>query len=572
MFGHPALWLLVRLKIGGAVRAQIRRLKKPRNWIFLVLGIGLFSLWFGSVLFSGVFRQSIERTHEELILFSEIALLVMTTLTVTGAFNHRGLYLPKEEIELCFTAPVSRSDLIRYRLLTNLLRSLFAGVFFGLAVSQRLPNAGLAFAGTFVTMLTVPILGQALALLLGDAENRWAAFAKKLPLRGFSIVLGALTGIGVALFFFGSMPLPENLIGPGGFLSMSGSTPLASPWVHALLAPFRPWASMIAARDALEFLPWFVLCVAIWFAAFELTARIPVDFRELSLATSADIAKRINRIRRGGLGAASAASSKPSLSWRAPWLFGRGPFGAVAWLKLVSIVRKARGTLVFALIVVAFVSILFSSLISRGDFGTSREGLLLAAGLTAGMGTLYLCTGLRFDFRQDLERMDLIKTWPLHPALLFLANLLPEIVLVYGVLALAILVRCAIVQAFDPWIVAILAFQPLVTLAWVALDNAVYLYSPVRYTPGQEGALQHMGRSLLLTLLRMGLFSAALVIAGLPAGLVVLGLTKLGGFDLEPALGIGALVAWMFLAALDGVLVVLGGMVLRRFDVARDKG
>ena len=265
-------------------------------------------------------------------------------------------------------------------------------------------------------------------------------------------------------------------------------------------------------------------------------------------------------------------SSKPSLSWRAPWLFGRGPFGAVAWLKLVSIVRKARGTLLFALCVVGFVTVLFSGILAHGEMASARDGLLIGTGMIVGMGTLYMCTGLRFDFRQDLERMDLIKTWPLHPALLFLANLLPEIVLVYAVLALAVLVRCAILQAFDPWIVAILAFQPLVTLAWVALDNAVFLYAPVRYTPGQEGALQHMGRSLLLTLLRMSLLAAALVIAGGPAGLLVLGLTKFGGLELEAALGIGAVLAWILLAALDALLVVLGGMVLRRFDVARDRG
>ena len=91
----------------------------------------------------------------------------IVALTVVGAFNHRGLYLPKEEIELAFSSPISRGDLIRYRLFVNLGKSLFAGILFGLATAAKLPGHAFAFVGVFVTMLSIPVLHELGALSFG---------------------------------------------------------------------------------------------------------------------------------------------------------------------------------------------------------------------------------------------------------------------------------------------------------------------------------------------------------------------------------------------------------------------
>jgi hypothetical protein len=307
--------------------------------------------------------------------------------------------------------------------------------------------------------------------------------------------------------------------------------------------------------------------VLLWLAAFELTARLPVDFRELSLATSADVARRLQRLRRGGAGVGGSKADKVALSWRVPWLLGRSPFGAIAWLKFVAMMRKARGTVLFSILVVAFVAIGFPIIAHRGG---GPDGELLGAGMIAAVGSMYLAAGLRFDFRQDLELMDLVKTWPVAPTRIFVATILPEVLLITLLLSGAILARAACV-GFQAELLPILFFQPLVTFAWIAVDNAVYLYSPVRFTPGQEGALQHMGRSLLLLLLRMTLLAVALAIAGAPAAALVLGADTLG---LEAGLAwmIALSYAWLVLLIVNVALVFGGGWILRRFDVARDRG
>src|SRR6185369_2111841 len=126
--------------------------------------------------------------------------------------------------------------------------------------------------------------------------------------------------------------------------------------------------------------------------------------------------------------------------------------------------------------------------------------------------------------------------------------------------------------AFHPALVGIIAFQPLVTFAWVALDNAVYLYAPVRYSPGQEGALQHMGRSLVLMHLRFGLLVSVAIGAGLPAAGAYFGLHLGLGASKAAALWTGGSIAWAGLLVADALLVLAGGKMLQRFDVARDRG
>jgi Putative ABC exporter len=567
MFGPAALRLLLRLKLRGAARAQLRRLRSPRNWIFLLVGVGLFAIWGLYIVLMPRWRGPSVPDPESDLAWTSVVLFALALLTLVSSFNHRGLYLPRQEIELVFSAPIERSDLVRYRLSTNLLRSLVAGLFIGMGTALRMPHPLFAFAGTLAALLSLPILGQATAILLGDAENRWTRLVERVPARALS--LGGALGLVLLLVYVAT----GQDGGLGLLLAGREGEPLhaqawfQAPLTQALLLPTRPWALAINAETGSEFLRWFGLCALIWLAAFELTARLPVDFRELSLATSADVARRLQRLRRGGAGVGGSKAERVALSWQVPWLLGRGPFGAIAWLKFVAMMRKARGTVLFSVLVVAFVAIGFPILTRQG---VGQEGELVGACMIAAVGSMYLAAGLRFDFRQDLELMDRVKTWPVAPARIFLATILPEVLLISILLSSAILVRSACV-GFQAELLPILWFQPLATGAWIAVDNAVYLYAPVRFTPGQEGALQHMGRSLLLMVLRLALLGVALLAAGGPALALVVWADEIG---LESGLArvIALSWAWLVLLAVDVALVYAGGWVLRRFDVARDRG
>jgi putative ABC exporter len=567
ILGHPALRLLARRKIAGLWRRQKRRFKRPSGIIFALIGTLMLGAWLASLIlpyfFAGRHPSGPGSVFAGDPVFVQAVALLITLLTLASSLSFRGLYLPKEEIELLFCAPLSRPDIVRYRMLATIGRSLFGAVFFSLVAARLAPQPLYGFFGGILWMLTLPIVGQAASLLTGDAENKLAARLAKFPWRLISVV-GVLLLLGLFLLALKSGR-------PGRSIPILGSEDsiaelLHSPLVRFASAPFKPWAELILAKGALDFLTWLGICAAIWVALFEATARIPIDFRELSLQTSADVAKRISRFRRGAGGVSASEAAKGSAAWRVPWLFGRGPFGALAWRKSASILRKARGTIITSALIVVVLTLVSTVGIGGGRRDSPTQWLFIPV-----FGTLYLCAGLRFDFREDLERMDVIKSWPMPPWRIFLAAILPEAVLIAVLLSIAVLIRALISGSFHPALVAILVALPPCVLAWIAIDNAVFLYMPVRFVAGQEGVLHHAGRSFVLMLVR------ALVAAVVASAVVLIGFVV---FRIQDSLhwsetfsnGLAVLLGLLVLIAEDCALIFFGGKLLSRFDVARDKG
>ena len=553
--GERALSFLERRKRAGFWRRQWRKLRTPKGALLAVLGAAVFALWIGSVLLGSGSSQGVLQL-DQLAVLARAGLLTMTLLTVSSAFSMRGLYLQASEIEALFSAPIPRAALIRYRLRSALVRSLFGGLFFGWMFSRRAPEPLFAFAGLSLALLTLPLFGQALSLVLGDAENRLAGKLARLPWRWISFALVA--GLVFALV-------------QGGILDGEVRTEFESqeelfaflaehPLVVALGLPFTPWVATMMALDFASFWPPFLACVGIFSALWLAVPRIGIDFRELSLETAADVARRLARARRG-LAANSGPASAGTRSWRTPWLAGRGPFGAVAWRKAVTIVRKSRASFLLGGLIVSGV-VGFSILASEPDGDAALRGSLIVAGF----GTFYLCLGLRFDFREDLELVGLLRSWPVAPWKLFLATLLPETLLVSAMVALGVLALALYHAAPDPRLLVVVGAVPFAVLAWTAIDNATFLFSPVRTGASHDGALQNAGRAMVLMLLRTAILGMCGALAATPY-LVLHYALEAPEFV---SVAVGVLAGIAILCAEIGVLVFLGGEVLRRFDAPRD--
>lgn len=555
----PSLRLLLVLKARGKIRKQWRRLRTPMGIFLALVGSFLITVWLGTLAFGGILRGELFEP-EQLQMLVPVGALTLVIMTATASFNHRGVYMPTEELERLLAGPVSRSDLIRYRLYAGLGRYLFSGVVFGLVCMHRLPHSGFAFFGVLLSMLTLPIIGQLTSLVAGGLELRFGRLMERSRLRYLHLILFGMLGISVVTFMFGDQFASQfaSLKRLEGLLQ----TLQDSAFVHALTVPLTPWTRLVMSRTAAEFFPWFGICLASWFVLFELTVRMPFDFRELTLETSADVARRIRRVQRTGFGASASKANLGSFGRRVPWLFGRSPAGALAWVKLCSIMRKARGTVTVSILIIALMTAASLLLFSESTAKDTLGGALLLSIL----GTIYLCAGLRFDFRTDLDQMEAIKSWPISPRRAFFANLLPEVLLVSSLILSAIVIRVLLTGAFHPALLGLFAAIPLITLAWVSLDNAVFLVAPIRNIAGQEGMLQHMGRSMVLVILRFGL------------GILVFGIAILLGWlawilsedspkELRYAFVASAAAACLFV--LDFALIYVGGWALRRFDVSK---
>ena len=576
LHGDASLRLLAKLKFKGALRLQVRRAKRPAGMLFFGLGLLLMGAWIFS-LFKGAaggMREAAEPPDERTALFvAQVAIAGIVLLSILGALQFRGLFLPREEIERLFSAPLTRAQLVAYRLTTAQSRSLFGAALFGVVCAQRAGNGLYGFCGAALAMLTVPVLGQAAAILFGDAENRLARLAKRLPLRLFSIVGVVALGLLAIWLVFGP---EESPFAPPELESLRDSA-----FLQALLLPAWPWARAMVARDFATFAPSFAFGLAFLWLARRATCALKVDFRELSLETSADVARRLNRMRKGGV-ANQAEAARAPFGWTPPWLFGRGPFGAIARNELAAILRKARGTL-FLLVVAGALLAFFSHMLSRklassaaaqAGVDALQEARLAASGgvaLLLVVGTAYLCSSLRFDFRSRLHQMDQLKAWPVGGVTVFLAVIAPETLLVWLIVALGVLAPAAFAGSIAGWHVAAVLFQPLLGLAWVAIDNAVFLRAPVRYTPGEDSAFLHMGRALVLMLLRLFFMGGSLFVALLPGAILLYGLQAA---DFAPTVAWTAAlsVAWFVLALCCAGIVWLGGRAFDAFDVARDRG
>jgi hypothetical protein len=547
----PALRLLARRKFVGFWRRQARRMRTPKGALLALLGLAVFALWFGGVLVQSLGNQRALLDPNVLELTVVASLFALTLLSLANALSFRGLYVHPSEIETLFSAPIPRSEMIRFRLLSNLGRTLFGALFLAAVMAPRAPRPWFGALGAAMAMLTLPVIAQGVSILAGSAENRLARKLSKLPLRRITVLLVIAVIVGLMQ------------IGPFEF---DGSRrewlerAAQHPAVRLLRIPYLPWIRAIEARELSVFLPWFGACASIFVVLFELVARIDVDFRELSLETSADVAKRLARARRG-LGAAGMEAGKATRRWRIPWIFGRGPVGAVAWRKLAGVVRKATTSVAVGAVIVAAVT-LFAVQIS------DRETAWAPQLVVAGFGTFYLTLGLRSDFREDLEAMASIKSWPIAPWKLFVATLLPEVVLVTLLVEAGIATVTAYGGSLDPLIGLVAGAVPLVVMTWVSIDNAVFLVAPVRFVPGHDSALQNAGRGILLMALR----SAVLLVVVLSAAMPALACRLLFETSARTTLAVGGTAGLVLLAAEIAVLVRLGGLALSRFDIAADRG
>ena len=125
--GSSALWLLARRKLVGMLRRQLARLKTPAGMLLAVLGIGLFGLWVVAVQFRPGITE-VARDPAELASLVRLGGLFLVLFTIGSSITHRGLFLPQEEIERLFSAPVSRPDIVRYRLVVGIGRARVASV------------------------------------------------------------------------------------------------------------------------------------------------------------------------------------------------------------------------------------------------------------------------------------------------------------------------------------------------------------------------------------------------------------------------------------------------------------
>jgi putative ABC exporter len=557
-------------------RMRLRRLREPRYLIGAVVGVAyLYFSLFGRLrgARSNAARDAARARRggaapglsavpglvASAPAFTGMALLFIATVSWLAPFDSGLLDFSEAETQFLFPAPVSRRQLLMHRLLRSQIGLLFGAVVIGLAVpsasgSDRL-WLGIAMWFLLVTgkvYYTGVSLARARIRTASGRERRLAWAAPAVVLAAAAIVATALTRA------FLAAP-PSGLRDVVRLVGEVALQPLPRVVLWPLMALTRP---MFAASPA-AYLTALAGSAAVLAAAVVWVLRSDEAFHD-----AADDAAR----RRG-----PQAQGQQAVSYRARatgWTLaptGR-PEGAFAWKAAMQTLRVVgkRGLARIAALVVALTVVATSA---------GREGpaaTLAAFAITAAIFAILMAPQvIRIDIRQDLQHLELLKTWPVKASAVVRGELLWPGILITTVAWTMIAVATTLSGTVVPRMavgwrlgfgMAIAIVAPALVFAQLTVHNAVALLFPAWVPLGNQRArgLDAMGQRVIM----LGATWLLLIVMALPGaiagGIVWFALGRFFG----PAALIPAAVVCCAIIAVEVLLATAAvGPIYERLDM-----
>lgn len=530
-----AFLYLTQCSIRNGLRVRLRRLRQPRYLIGLIVGV----LYFYFLMFRpsrGRSRSPIDRfpAIDRFRGIVELAGTAMLFLSVALAWIWPGQRRPalafsRADVHFLFTAPITRRQLVRYKVLRSqvgaVIGSAFMTIFFR---PGNLADSWMFFVGLLLVMATLNLHMTAVSLSRSSlGQHGWAGLARQwVPV---TLVVTAVAVIGGTLAVNWSH---LSSLDPGAIVrevERLSSTGLAG----IVLFPFRALARLPLAEAPADFfraLPVVLLMLA---ANFVWVERSDAAFEE----ASAELAEKVAKIRR------TAGAPSPRVRTLAtPFtLTPQGPAEmAFLWKNLILVGRYiSHRLLIRVLPPLVIVGVMLSSS-GRGRLAETLAIFCLAIGAMAIMLGPQIA---RNDLRQDLANLAVLKTWPVRGAAMVRGEVLAPTMVVSGIAwtliigatflstNLKFLVSVSIWSRLSYALAAILLSTGLI-LVQVVVQNALAVMFPawVQIGVGRSRGIDVMGQRLLM----MAGLMLVLVVAVLPAALA----GGLVGFAIYSAIGI----------------------------------
>jgi hypothetical protein len=518
---------------------MVRGMKTVRGALFSVIGLVTILLWLGpNVMLLFLHQQTGEpQTLRE---FMPLALLGMCLLSILTADRKGSIYFTPAEVDLLFSAPFTRRELLVYKLSTGLATSLLVSVVFSMFVLRFAAFWLAAWTGTYLTLVAVQLLSTAIVLLGQTMAEHAYTRLRRLVL----VVLLTLVGMGISW-----------MVSAG---SIEGLVEFARRINHSAigrygLAPLAVFGQVITApRLFPDLLGWGTLAVLIDLGLLGLVLGLDVNYLESAIQVSQKRYRRMQLARQGGLSWATSSTTKWQVP-RLPWLGGVGP---IAHRQMTTALHSLRG---LAAVLLIMAMVMMPTLIMRSP---GREIEVIPLGLSVLFLSVFLSRMLPFDFRGDLDHLDWLKSLPFGSLAVALGQVVVPVLLMTVVQLVCLGALALIAGQPAPVLLELAAFTLPVTLLIVALDNLIFLLFPVRLVAATPGDFQHMGRAMVEIFLKMIFLG---IVGGLAAGLGGLAYW-LGGGSKAAMLA----TAWSSLILLASLVIPCIAWAYRRFDVSTD--
>lgn len=584
---------LLQTSFKNRITRRLARLKEPRYLIPFVVSL----LWFGTWVVRPLLRHGSPvrglgwgalppDVRDALVFVSGVAIFLWIVLMWILPNKKAALSFTPAELHFLFPAPVTRQQLVQYKLMQAQV-----GILFGAFISAIFSGARLTHADGWARVLALWLFfaighlhGIAASFVRTDLmEAGWSAVRRRLV----SIVVALVVVVAVAVSARSAWTtLAQSIsawIGPQGQPSLERFGEVTRALANAgdsgltsvILWPFLALPRLLLARTPSEFLQYGSIGVAIFLLHYLWVMRADTSFEEASIELSQQVTARrqarLETSRRGG--------SLVRRAGRFPWKLsptGR-PEMALVWKNLINLSRVTPMRALFALFAFVFAMVTWTIQLAQ-----AREGLwLLAALLCAQVAAFTSVFGpvfMRNDLREDLFRIDAIKTMPLAGHAVVWAEVLGSwivlaviqvMTIAIGSFALAMSGAPTVGGVVVTWLFAgggaAFFLLPGLTLVAVALQNALVVLFPawVALGNGRTRGFEASGQRILT------LFGTlfALCVVALPAAAS----GGVAAWLLAPHVGpaclvFGAAIALAWMIAEVAFVCRLLGRVLDRLD------
>jgi hypothetical protein len=537
-----ALWLLLGLRLRGWLRRLRRGLGSVRGILLCLFGLLVVVGW----LLPTVLAGPKEPPHlEETRRLGPLVLIAFCVLNVLFSPGERSITFTPAEVNLLFPAPFGRRQLLLYKIVGTFGSALVSALFLAVLMRRQTASYLAAFVGLSLTLLFWQLFSMALALLASVVGAR--AFDRRRKL----VLIGLTALAAVAALQAGAQAREQGWL---QFLLELAETPV----VQVVLAPVG-WLIQASTAERVwpDLVQWAGLSLALDLGLLVLVLALDAHYLEASAAASEKLYARIQRMRRGGTGLSAPSLGKPRLGL--PSLPYWGGVGPILWRQLTTALRSVWS---LVMVLVFFGMVTVPMLLEMGMGAPAGAPVWVAVAAMLGM-SLFVPPLLPFDFRGDVDRMDVLKTLPVPGWRLALGQLLTPMLVVTLVQIVVLAVVLALTRQFEPAVVGIAALLLPINLVVFGIENLFFLWFPVRLAAAMApGDFQMLGRLMLLWMAKLFVLLLLLLVAGLPGALVYL---ATGG-------------SWVAATFVGAVVVLAGGisflpllvLAFNQFDVARD--
>jgi hypothetical protein len=531
---NKALWYLIARNFIGSMKSRIGRLKQPRYLIGMFAALLYLGLFFTPQLFGDFRRTALTRLD---IVGLVVILVVLLQLILVWLLSGRGdgIGFSETEAEILLCAPLSRKQLLLYRLLrhqpTLMLTSMLVVFFF--AISWQIPSPLMAIIAIYVLLNIIYAFQMFSAILYNLLRDKWWHW----PLR--IAVLIALVGplfavkpsAEIAGGLFGSVSSWMN-----GAVNGQGWNVLLQPYIFIGQLPFESHLSSFILRLSGS------MGLVVVFFGIALWADRNFDEQEIFRASQRD--NSLKALKRGR----KAAKDQPmATAWFQ--LASDGPhWRAFAWKSLITMTRHSPRGVPFILFLFGFLGFILFIIMDRElNLWMSMAFILSSVMIVLTALGSHL---LREDLRADIDNIDILKTFPvsanqlirgeIYGIAIFMATLTLPMIALAGLFAS--LAGEPILPDSLIWLLVgnIVLFLPSIGMLLLVIDNGLAILFPAWLMPeksdSESGGIEQMGRTIAIILARFISLAFALILP-IAAGMLGIHLVDLLHWPLWIPLG-----------------------------------